>query len=117
MAAGVIASNGVNGSPRTADNPKGSGIQGDFNLSNAEDGLLASGFLIGLLVACPIFSEACKHFSAFKLMGIGMGVWALSVAGCGLSFNWGSLFACRVLVGVGEASFIALATPFIGERQ
>lgn len=89
--------------------------QGDFNLSNAEDGLLASGFLIGLLVACPVFSEACKHFSAFRLMGIGMGVWALSVLGCGLSFNWGSLFACRVLVGVGEASFIALATPFIDD--
>lgn len=61
-------------------------------------------------------TEACKHYSAFRLLGIGMGVWALSVAGCGLSFNWGSLFACRVLVGVGEASFVALATPFIGEQ-
>lgn len=33
--------------------------QGDFNLTNAEDGLLASGFLIGLLIACPIFSGVC----------------------------------------------------------
>lgn len=112
---GVIASNGVNGSPRTVDDPKGSGIQGQFGLTNAEDGLLASGFLIGLLIASPIFSEACKHYSAFRLIGIGMGTWALAVLGCGLSFNFGSIFACRVLVGVGEASFVALAAPFIDD--
>ncbi|KAI8476328.1 MAG: major facilitator superfamily domain-containing protein [Monoraphidium minutum] len=112
---GVIASNGVNGSPRTVDNPKGSGIVGAFNLSNTQDGLLATGFLIGLLVASPVFSEACKHCSAFRLIAIGMGTWVVAVAGCGLAFNFGSLFACRVFVGVGEASFVALAAPFIDD--
>jgi MFS family permease len=70
--------------------------------------------MIGLLIASPIFSEACKHYSAFRLIGIGMGTWALAVGGCGLSFNFGSIFACRMFVGVGEASFVALASPFIG---
>lgn len=133
---GVIASNGVNGSPRTEQLPQGSGIQvtkgdlpvlwvsttacgavspdcslnparpnssclhlrtgmaaclsqptavvppsrdlalahrcihcctqGDFNLSNLQDGFLATAFLVGLLIASPIFSEACKHYSAFR---------------------------------------------------
>jgi len=79
--------------------------------------LLASSFLIGLLIASPIFSEACKHFSAFRLIAIGMGTWVVAVAGCGLAFNFGSMFVCRMFVGVGEASFVALATPFIGEQQ
>ena len=98
--AGVIASNGVNGSPRTEALPEGRGIQaralraagqiscnacsaieffafcrapriarrpllmlqGEFNLSNLQDGLLATAFLVGLLIASPVFSEACKHY-------------------------------------------------------
>lgn len=35
--------------------------------------------------------------------------------GCGLSPNYWVLIGCRMLVGVGEASFVALAAPFIGE--
>eukprot|EP00882_Tetradesmus_deserticola_P027177 GHRQ01030052.1.p2 GENE.GHRQ01030052.1~~GHRQ01030052.1.p2 ORF type:complete len:143 (+),score=35.47 GHRQ01030052.1:111-539(+) len=53
--------------------------------------------------------------SAFRLIGIGMGTWALAVLGCGLSMGFKSLIFCRMLVGVGEASFVALAAPFIGE--
>jgi hypothetical protein len=41
-------------------------VQGEFNLSNLQDGFLATAFLVGLLIASPIFSEACKHYSAFR---------------------------------------------------
>jgi hypothetical protein len=41
-------------------------LQGEFNLSNLQDGFLATAFLVGLLIASPIFSEACKHYSAFR---------------------------------------------------
>lgn len=40
--------------------------QGEFNLSNLQDGFLATAFLVGLLLASPIFSESCKHYSAFR---------------------------------------------------
>jgi MFS family permease len=60
-----------------------------------------------------LFSHAC---SAFRLIGIGMGTWALATFGCGLAVGFKSLIFCRMLVGVGEASFVALAAPFIGER-
>ena len=36
------------------------------------------------------------------------------VVGCGLSVGFLSLLLCRMAVGVGEASFVALASPFIG---
>jgi MFS family permease len=103
-------------SPTTTTTNTNESTQGAFNLSNFENGLLATAFLVGLLVASPIFSEACKHFSAFRLIGIGMLAWTLAVAGCGLAFNWASIFTARMFVGVGEASFVALATPFIGAR-
>lgn len=90
-------------------------LQGEFNLSNTQDGFLATAFLVGLLIASPIFSESCKHYSAFRLIGIGMGTWMLATFGCGLAVGFWSLMCFRMLVGVGEASFVALAAPFIGK--
>jgi hypothetical protein len=40
--------------------------QGEFGLSNLQDGFLATAFLVGLLLASPVFSESCKHYSAFR---------------------------------------------------
>ena len=71
-------------------------------------------FQVGLLVSSPIFAEASKHINAFRLIAVGLGIWTLSTAGCGVAFGFWSLILCRMLVGVGEASFVALASPFIG---
>ncbi|MCI23411.1 putative sphingolipid transporter spinster 2-like, partial [Trifolium medium] len=62
----AIASNGVNGSRGTctegaATCTSGTGIQGDFNLNNFEDGILSSAFMVGLLVASPIFASLAKR--------------------------------------------------------
>ncbi|KAJ6905678.1 hypothetical protein NC652_023443 [Populus alba x Populus x berolinensis] len=117
---GAIASNGVNGSRRTCSKSGtctfGSGIQGDFNLSNFEDGVLSSAFMVGLLVACPIFASLAKSVNPFRLIGVGLSVWTIAVVGCGFSFNFWTITVCRMLVGVGEASFISLAAPFIDDN-
>lgn len=117
---GVIASNGVNGTPREPTckpletcQGGGSGIQGEFDLSNLQDGVLSSVFLVGLLIASPIFAYMSKMHNSFKLMGIGLSVWTFATAMCGFSLDFWSITAARMLVGVGEASFISLASPFI----
>ncbi|GKU94972.1 hypothetical protein SLEP1_g8393 [Rubroshorea leprosula] len=117
---GAIASNGVNGSSRTCDDKgictSGSGIQGDFDLNNFEDGVLSSAFMVGLLVASPIFASLAKSHNPFRLIGVGLSVWTFATAGCGSSFDFWSIAICRMLVGVGEASFISLAAPFIDDN-
>ncbi|XP_068655992.1 probable sphingolipid transporter spinster homolog 2 [Aristolochia californica] len=117
---GAIASNGVNGSRRTCTDSgicsSGSGIQGDFNLNNFKDGVLSSAFMVGLLVASPIFASLAKTHNPFRLIGVGLSVWTLAVAGCGCSFDFWSIAICRMLVGFGEASFISLAAPFIDDN-
>ncbi|KAH9712506.1 putative sphingolipid transporter spinster [Citrus sinensis] len=117
---GAIASNGVNGSQRTCDDKgictSGSGIQGDFKLNNFQDGVLSSAFMVGLLVASPIFASLAKSHNPFRLIGVGLSVWTFATAGCGSSFDFWSIAICRMLVGVGEASFISLAAPFIDDN-
>ncbi|VVB08378.1 unnamed protein product [Arabis nemorensis] len=120
MDRGAIASNGVNGSNKSC-NDKGkctptTGIQGHFNLSNFEDGVLSSSFMVGLLVASPIFASLAKSFDPFRLIGVGLTVWTIAVLGCGSSFAFWFIVLCRMFVGVGEASFISLAAPFIDDN-
>uniref|UniRef100_A0A2N9IXJ1 Major facilitator superfamily (MFS) profile domain-containing protein n=1 Tax=Fagus sylvatica TaxID=28930 RepID=A0A2N9IXJ1_FAGSY len=117
---GAIASNGVNGSQGTCTKSgsctSGTGIQGEFHLSNFEDGVLSSAFMVGLLVASPIFASLAKSVNPFRLIGVGLSVWTVAVIGCGCSINFWSITICRMLVGVGEASFISLAAPFIDDN-
>ncbi|CAH2061487.1 unnamed protein product, partial [Thlaspi arvense] len=120
MDRGAIASNGVNGNIRTCDdkgkcNPA-TEIQGHFNLSNFEDGVLSSSFMVGLLIASPIFASLAKSFNPFRLIGVGLTVWTIAVLGCGSSFAFWFIVLCRMFVGVGEASFISLAAPFIDDN-
>ncbi|XP_071697032.1 probable sphingolipid transporter spinster homolog 2 [Rutidosis leptorrhynchoides] len=117
---GAIASNGVNGRPRvctqTGACSHGGGIQGDFNLSNFKDGVISSAFMVGLLVASPIFASLANSINPFRLIGVGLSVWTFAAAGCGFSVDFWSITICRMLVGVGEASFISLAAPFIDDN-
>ncbi|CAI9304224.1 unnamed protein product [Lactuca saligna] len=83
---GAISTNGVNGSPRTCS---------EINVCSDGSGI---------------------HINPFRLIGVGLSVWTLAVVGCGLSVDFWSITICRMLVGVGEASFIGLAAPFIDEN-
>ncbi|KAF8406150.1 hypothetical protein HHK36_008230 [Tetracentron sinense] len=69
---GAIASNGVNGSLSTCTDSgictSGSGIQGDFNLNNFQDGILSSAFMVGLLVASPIFASLAKRYAGVNII-------------------------------------------------
>ncbi|KAF5814474.1 putative major facilitator superfamily, MFS transporter superfamily [Helianthus annuus] len=117
---GVIASTGVNGVPETCNSngecTHGTGIQGEFKLNNFKDGILSSAFMVGLLLASPIFASMAKSFNPFRLIAVGLSVWTLSAIGCGISIGFWTITVCRMLVGVGEASFISLAAPFIDEN-
>lgn len=44
--------------------------RGDFNLSNFEDGVLSSAFMVGLLIASPIFASLAKMLAIFRLVCI-----------------------------------------------
>ncbi|KAL6218404.1 hypothetical protein ACLB2K_011618 [Fragaria x ananassa] len=91
-----------------------------INLINYVDrGAISSNGVNGNLEICE--NGICTpptgiHVNPFRLIGVGLSVWTFAVTGCGFSFSFLSLFICRMLVGVGEASFISLAAPFIDDN-
>ncbi|KAI3961743.1 hypothetical protein MKW92_018555 [Papaver armeniacum] len=113
---GVIASTGVNGTPKVCKESgeciTGKGIQGAF-----QDGALSTAFMVGLLVASPIFASLAKSYNKpFKLIGVGLLIWTIATACCGVTSSFWNIAVCRMLVGVGEASFMSLAAPFIDDN-
>ena len=73
--------------------------------------------MIGLLVSSPIFASLASspNRNEMRLIGYGLVCWAIAVLGCALSLGFWSLLLCRMAVGVGEASFVSLASPFIDD--
>ena len=119
---GVVSSAAVSGQPpggnddQAASSAKGYGLQGEFNVDYAEYGVLQSVFVIGLLGGAPVFSELSRSVNAFTLIAIGLGACAVGDLGCALSPNFRFLLLMRIIIGVGEASFVALAAPFIDDH-
>eukprot|EP00644_Phytophthora_capsici_P007997 jgi/Phyca11/553959/estExt2_Genewise1Plus.C_PHYCAscaffold_580017 len=79
-------------------------------------GLLTSAFI----ASYSIFSIAFGYFALthrpFRIIALGMSVWVVAVAICGIAQSTESYYVLiigRLLSGVGEASFQCTATPFI----
>ena len=69
-----------------------------------------------LLLMGIIGNQAWRSsYAGIRLIGIGLAVWTVAVAGSGTAIGFWSLVVCRMFVGVGEASFVSLASPFIGK--
>lgn len=112
---GMISSAAVSGTPRTSDDPHGSGLQGALDVSYAQYGALTAAFMVGLLFGSPTYSALATRVNPFKLISYGLGLYALAEVGCAIAPSYWFMFACRCLVGIGEASFVSLAAPFIDD--
>lgn len=82
-------------------------IRRDMNITDFEMSLL-QGWAFALfysVMALPI-ARLADRSSRKMIIGTGVALWSLMTAASGLAKNYGSLFAMRVGVGVGEAALI-----------
>jgi MFS family permease len=112
---GIASSAAVSGAPRSAREPAGRGLQGALGCSYAAYGALNAAFMIGLLAGAPAFSAMANRANPLRLIAVGLSACAAGELGCALAPTYGFAFASRALVGAGEASFVALAAPFIDD--
>ncbi len=91
-------------------------IQQDLGISDTRISLLA-GFAFAIfytVMGIPLGRLADRH-NRRNLIAIGITVWCLMTAACGLARNFWQLFAARVGVGVGEAALSPAAYSMISD--
>lgn len=86
-----------------------------FHLTSSQCGLIGSSFILGYMLACPLFAFFSRSFSVYRLMAAGLFLWVVAVLLCGLTNNFIVLLGGRILTGVGEASFAGLAPACIDD--
>ena len=84
-----------------------------LGLRPIEIGAIGSVFMLGFMVAGPIFAHYSQSQHPLTLISIGLLIWALSTLGVGFSRNFWELLFARAFSGVGEASFVSIAPPYI----
>lgn len=82
-------------------------------LSDAKRGFLVSGFIIGYVVASPLFTSRGSAWGSRVVIMLGMALWCATCLACAVSFSYTVLFVCRILVGVAEAAFVAFTVTII----
>jgi len=90
-------------------------IKADLHLSDMQLGLLASAFMWVYLSAAPVFGLLADRRSRPRLMGLGVGIWSFATALSGMVRSYGQLLMGRALVGVGEASYGAVAPAMLSD--
>jgi MFS family permease len=93
----------------------GEDLKRDWHLSNKELGALGTAFtLLYAFVGVPLghWADVGKRT---RILSAGVAVWSFLTAASGLAWNFVSLFAIRLGVGVGEATCAPAANSVIGD--
>lgn len=90
-------------------------MQGELGLSNFEAGALNSAFLIGYFLTSPLFGARADKGTRKGLIALGVVIWSLATVASGMATGVWTLLAARIVVGVGEASFVTLAPTIIDD--
>lgn len=77
------------------------------------EGLLGAAFMVGFMVASPMFAHSVSYFEPFRVMALGLFIWTLATLLCAIAPSYVVFFIGRILTGFGEASFLCIAPPFI----
>jgi MFS family permease len=91
--------------------------KGGLGLDKTKAGALATAFLIGYFVTSPIFGTLADRAPRLRtrLMTVGVLIWSVATFLSGRADDFWSMLAARALVGVGEASYAAVAPTLIDD--
>ncbi len=88
-------------------------IKHELDLTDAELGWLGSAYVIVYALSAIPLGVLSDLKSRRAVVGVGVTVWSAFTALGGLARNFGQLFVCRSMVGVGEASYTPAAQSLI----
>ena len=86
----------------------------DLGISDTELGLLqGTGFVIFYVVVAVPLGQMADQVNRRNLIVIGIVLWSIATALCGLADSFGSLFLARLGVGFGEAALVPAAMSLL----
>lgn len=91
-------------------------MQGDLGLSATEFGLVASAFFWVYAPVQMLVGWLCDRFNVYRLMTIGLLIWAVSTLLMGFVGGFLSLLVLRVMLGVGESIAFPGTSKIIAEQ-
>jgi len=86
-----------------------------LRLSDTQLGTLATGFLLVYMLTSPVFGTLGDRGPRPRLIAWGVGLWSVATALGGFARNFGSLFAARATVGVGEAAYGTVSPALLAD--
>ncbi len=87
----------------------------DFRLSDGQIGRINTAFMIGYFFTAPFFGYLGDRVARKWLIAAGILVWSLGTVLSGLAGGYVALLACRILVGLGEASYASISPSLISD--
>jgi MFS family permease len=90
-------------------------IKTQFALTDGQVGRINTIFMLGYFITSPIFGYLGDRASRKWLIAAGIFIWSLGTVLTGFVGTVALLLACRVLVGVGEASYATISPSLISD--
>ena len=90
-------------------------LQTELHLNDTQGGFLGSAFMIGYFCTSPIFGYLGDRSQRKWLIAFGVFFWSVGTILSAYTHTFGTLIACRLLVGLGEASYATLAPAWISD--
>ena len=90
-------------------------IQKEFALSDEQVGFLTSAFFICYMIAAPLIVPLADRFPRKRIMALGAFVWSLATLLSAVTHNYDELLLRHVIVGIGEATFVAISPAFLAD--
>ena len=90
-------------------------IQKEFTLSDKQVGFLTSAFFVCYMIAAPLIVPLADRFPRRWIMAAGAFVWSLATLLSAVTHNYDELLLRHVIVGIGEATFVAISPAFLSD--
>jgi MFS family permease len=91
-------------------------IRSELQISDSEVSVLqGAAFAIVYAFAALPLGRLVDRRRRLTILTVSAGAWSVGVIGCGLAPGFWPLFACRLLVGVGEAALIPAGTSLLAD--
>lgn len=84
-------------------------------LSDAQAGLLMTGFLLVYTVTAPLFGSLGDRAKRTRVLAVGAVIWSIATSLSGFAQGFTGLLIARGIVGIGEAAFVTISASLLAD--